>query len=92
MPIVAPDLVIAPNLPPPVGMSVSASRPLVIATNNTAGFTLRASSGAAQATPVDGYGARTAGPTALPAPLAASGRWLVEHTGNVGESTALAFT
>jgi hypothetical protein len=49
MTIVAPDIQISPNLPPPVGMSVSASRPLVIATNNTAGFTLRASSGAAQA-------------------------------------------
>jgi hypothetical protein len=92
MTIVAPDIQISPNLPPPVGMSVSASRPLVISTMNTAGFTLRAVSESAELVPIDPYGVATAGATALPAPLAASGRWLVRYTGAAGAVAPLAFT
>jgi hypothetical protein len=46
----------------------------------------------AELVPIDPYGVATAGATALPAPLAASGRWLVRYTGAAGAVAPLTFT
>jgi hypothetical protein len=59
MTIVAPDVTIGPNFPPPSGLTVSGAKPLIVATNGYAGLTLRASSGAAEAQPLDAYGVPT---------------------------------